>query len=76
MTNALYDGFVPISLADGGIRNVDAYIIPIMRDGKLEQVEALCLGNTGSPLVGVDLLKGNLVTMEMTDGGEVTIEPI
>lgn len=43
-------------------------------DGEQRDVLIISLRG-GSPLVGVGLLAGNLATVDMVDGGEVTIEP-
>jgi hypothetical protein len=36
--------------------------------------EVLILRTTGAPLVGMSLLDGNRITMDVVDGGDVTID--
>jgi len=67
---------LPVSRADGSERGAGVYEVTILWHGAQTEVKALSLSDNGNPLLGVELLADNLVTLEMTDGGEVTIEPL
>jgi clan AA aspartic protease len=63
-----------VLMADGSERDVPHYEVAIVWDGTRRAAEAVAL--EGRPLVGCGLLKGFLLTVEMTDGGEVRIEEL
>lgn len=63
-----------IRMADGKIVKAAEYIATIEWEGEAREVHVLALPG-GIPLIGVELLADNLLTIDMTDGGEVTIEP-
>jgi clan AA aspartic protease len=61
--------------ADGVESEKRMHRLQIEWSGKRRPVYVLELDND-SPLLGVELLAGHNVALEMTDGGEVTIEPL
>ena len=73
---ALYLSESPVSLADASEIGAEVDELTILWDGRKRIVEVLSLSDHGSPLLGVELLADNLIILEMTDGGEVTIEPL
>jgi clan AA aspartic protease len=64
----------PGRLADGSIVFIDTYAATVLWDGqpRLIAVEAI----DGEPLVGMKLLQGHVLRIEVTGGGSVTVEPI
>jgi len=64
-----------IRTATGTETTQAAYEVEIDFGRELRTIIVLELDND-SPLLGALLLTQNLVTLEMTDGGEVTIEPL
>ena len=60
------------SLADGTIHRIPLYQTALEWEGEQRTVEMLVLG--GQPLIGTDLLGDMLLQVEVTEGGEVTIE--
>ena len=64
----------PILLADGFSRRQPGYEIVLEWQDELRPTEILAL--EGIPLLGSVLLAGSFLQAEMTDGGEVTIEPL
>jgi clan AA aspartic protease len=64
-----------LSLADGTTLFSPYYRIMIDDwEGEARLTEVLLLD--GQPLLGVNLLSGYLLQMEMTEGGEVAIDPL
>lgn len=63
-----------IRLAEGGIRRRACYEVNLDWNDEERLTEILLL--EGNPLLGSELLIGSLVHIEMTNGGEVTIEPL
>ncbi len=61
-------------LADGGVANVLGYLVSLLWDGIGRDVLALEMG--GTVLVGMGLLRDHRLTVDVVDGGRVTIEPI
>ena len=67
-----YAGELPFALADLTLRTRPVYQILLEWQGE-ERIAAI-VAMEGNPLLGVGLLRGNLVQMEMDEGGEVTVE--
>ena len=63
-----------VTLADGSIVGTDLYEGTVLWNGQLRPVIVHCL--EGSPLIGMSLLYDHLLTVEVVDGGPVTIDPI
>jgi clan AA aspartic protease len=68
-------GKITVRLADGSYRDDLQYIAMIEWCDEQREVEIISICS-GSPLMGIELLEGNLLTIEMADGGEVTIDPL
>ena len=63
-----------VFLADGSEVAVDQYEVTVIWDGQQRDVIAHCL--EGSPLIGMSLLHDHLLTMEVVNGGPVSIDRI
>jgi predicted aspartyl protease len=63
-----------IRLADGSMGRSPGYEIELHWDDESRLATILVL--EGLPLIGVELLAEHLLQCELTDGGEVTIEPL
>jgi predicted aspartyl protease len=63
-----------VTLADGAIVQVNLYECIVVWDGQDRTVPVHCL--EGSPLIGMSLIYDHLLTMQVVDGGPVTIDPI
>ena len=63
-----------IRMADGSIRKRPHYVITLDWDEEPRPTEVLAL--EGVPLMGISLLRNYLIQIEMTDGGEVSLEPL
>ena len=59
-------------LADGSLVQFMSYRATVLWDGQRRQVEVIESGN--APLLGMELLLGSRVTLDVRDGGPVTIE--
>jgi clan AA aspartic protease len=64
----------PARLADGSRIMLDVYQATLMWDGAPRDIEVLA--KDGAPLIGMTLLDGSDVRLQVTDGGPVTIEPL
>ncbi len=64
----------PISLADGTFRLRPYHELMLVSDDGARRTEVLQI--EGNPLLGVGFLSENLLQAEMTDGGEVLVEPL
>ena len=62
------------TLADGGISEMNAYTGTILWHERLRDV--VVIQSKGAPLIGMDLLWNNRVTIEALVGGSVIIEEI
>jgi clan AA aspartic protease len=62
------------SLADGSLVQLDCYGVTVDWDGQPRAI--LVVSADGGPLVGMSLLYGCRVTLDVVDGGPVTIEPM
>lgn len=67
-------GFTERKLADGSLIRCPfhAIIVSIAREQRVVWVLEL----PGEPLMGTDFLRDHLLQIEMTEGGEVTAEPL
>jgi clan AA aspartic protease len=63
---------VEIELADGSAAWLQQYDAEIEWDGRRLRVPVYA--SRGEPLVGMKLLRGHLVTLELIRGGSITIE--
>jgi len=62
-----------VSFADGGFGLLNVCQIQVEWHGKRRSVPAY-IADGGEPLVGMKLLRGSIVTLELVEGGSVTIE--
>lgn len=62
------------TLGDGNSVLLDVCIASVL--WYKERREVLALRADGGPLIGMSLLHGNRLNMEVVNGGEVTIEPV
>jgi clan AA aspartic protease len=62
------------SLADGRIVRLDCYRAIVDWDGQARAI--LVVSADGGPLAGMSLLYGSRVTLDVVDGGPVSIEPL
>jgi clan AA aspartic protease len=69
-----YQGTRRVMLADGSHVELKVYEATVLWDGRPRTVLALATG--GVILAGMSLLYGSLMTMEIVDGGAVTITPL
>jgi predicted aspartyl protease len=69
-----YEGIAEVILGDGDTVRLDSFAATVLRDGQLRT--GLVLAAEGMPLVGMDLLHGPRVMLDITDGSPVTIEPL
>jgi len=68
------DRLQPAGLADGSRVMLDVYLATLMWDGEERYVEVLAMD--GAALIGMSLLDGSEVRLQVADGGLVTIEPL
>ena len=59
-------------LADGNRVTLRVYAATVLWDGEERDIDVFTIGN--EPLVGMSLLEGSDVRLQVTDGGLVTIE--
>lgn len=64
--------YARVVMADGSRRRIPAYEVEVEWDGERRVVEAVALD--GQPLLGVVLMGGCNLQVEMFEGGEVSIE--
>lgn len=60
------------TLGDGNVVVLDAYLAKVLWHN--QERETLVLQADGGPLVGMSLLYGNRVTLNVVDGGDVIID--
>ena len=60
-----------VTLGDGNVVVLDMYLAMVLWHG--QQQEVLALQADGGPLIGMSLLYGNRVMLEVIDDGNVTI---
>ena len=63
-----------VTLADGTTDMQNAYIASVIWQGARHLIRVFGMGD--KPLVGMRMLSGSRVTMDVVDGGAVTIEPL
>ncbi len=61
-------------LADGSLISLDAYRVGVEWEDRVRVVPALAA--VGGPLVGMSLLRGSELRIEVVDGGEVKIRTL
>ncbi len=74
LLEGLPTGFRNRMLADGSLVRCPTYEV-LLDSGDGEQLVGI-LGIEGRPLLGTEFLRERLVQIEMTDGGDVTAEPL
>ena len=62
------------TLADGTVVSLDCYWLTLLWEGQPRRIVVLAADDR--PLVGMSLLYGSRVTLDVVDGGPVTIEPL
>lgn len=67
-----YEGNIEVVLGDGRAVNVDAFLGTVVWEGHVR--EGTVIAADGTPLIGMALLAGSRLCLEVTDGGPVTIE--
>jgi clan AA aspartic protease len=70
----VYQHATPAILADGSIVMCDAFEATVLWEGQGRQV--LVHEASGDVLLGMSLLYGSRMTLDIVDGGTVTIEPL
>ena len=65
------DRLQPSELADGTTLMLEVYIATLLWDGEERKVEVLAI--EGTPLIGMTLLDGYDVLLEVIEGGNITI---
>ena len=63
-----------VTLGDGNVVVLDMYLAKVLWHG--QEREVLILEAEGVPLVGMSLLYGSRVILEVVDNGDVTIAPL
>ena len=63
-----------VTLGDGNVVVLDMYLAKVLWHG--QEREVLILEAEGGPLVGMSLLYGSRVMLEVVDNGDVTIAPL
>ena len=69
-----YEGNMEAVLGDGREIMMDMFLATVLWEGQLREGTVLAAADT--PLVGMALLTGSRVTLEVKDGGLVTIDRI
>ena len=67
-----YEGMMQVVLGDGQAADLDMFTGTVVWDGQLR--EGIVLAVDGTPLVGMALLAGSRVCLDVTDDGPVTID--
>ena len=62
------------TLADGSVTVLDVYLAAVVWHGREQDV--LVAQAAGTPLVGMSLLRGSRMTMDVLEGGDLTIEEL
>lgn len=68
------NGMAHTTLADGQQIFLPVYSAVVDWDGQPRQVDVVV--SDGVPLIGMSLLEGSRLTIDATDGGRVSIEPL
>ncbi len=69
-----YDYTSQFMLADGSVVSVDIFLATVLWHAQPCAVPALAA--EGGPLVGMSMLYGSRVTLDVVDGGQVSIEEL
>ena len=69
-----FAGYRRGTLADGSVTRLDVHMASVIWHGR--QKDVLISQAAGTPLVGMSLLDGSRLTMDVVDGGDVTIEQL
>lgn len=69
-----FAGYRRGTLADGSVTRLDAYLARIV--WHRQQKDVLILQATGTPLIGMSLLDGSRLTIDVVDGGHVAIDEL
>jgi clan AA aspartic protease len=69
-----YDYTSQFMLADGSVVSVDIFLATVLWDSR--PCSGPVLAAEGDPLVGMSMLYGSRVTLDVVDGGQVTIEAL
>jgi clan AA aspartic protease len=69
-----YEGTMRVILGHGQPVELDMFRGTVLWEGQVR--EGLVLAAEGSPLVGMGLLEGSRLCLDIIDGGAVTIEPL
>ncbi len=64
-------GFIEVELADGGMTTLGAYEAHVLWHGRPRRVPVY--EADGGPLIGMSLLRGSTLTVDVIPSGEVTI---
>ncbi len=67
-------GFVEVELADGSATTLNVYEARVLWHGRPRRIPVY--ETEGAPLVGMSLLRGSRLTMEIMEGGAVEIEEL
>lgn len=67
-------GVAPVRFADGSEGDVDEFVATLLWDGTRRQAPVMAL--EFDPLIGMKLLAGQRLTIEVLDGGAVTVEAL
>ena len=62
------------TLADGSVTRLDVYMATVVWHGQPRDV--LISQAAGMPLIGISLLEGSRLTIDVVDGGDVTIDEL
>jgi predicted aspartyl protease len=62
------------TLADGMVVSLNCYWVTLLWDGQPRRIVVVAADDR--PLIGMSLLYGSRVTLDVVDGGPVTIEPL
>ena len=63
-----------VTFANGESADCDVYLANVIWDGEEQVAQVYAIGN--EPLVGMHLLDGSRVTMDVAEGGAVVTEPL
>ncbi len=66
--------YIHASLGDGNFVSLPVYTIDILWHGQLRSVDVLETNN--EPLIGLALLYGSRVLLDVVDGGSVAVSPL
>lgn len=64
----------PLVLADGTMGRLDVYSVMILWEGRIREVRAI--ESTGMALVGMGMLYGHRLTVDVVEGGQVRIDSL